>query len=213
MKSRIIVIILFVLILHGCEATEPFRTLPEGKHQITLCAGFQNINIDNNGGPSSIIPYGSIGFFYGISDNFTLGGNFYPLLLLGGLIGFDAGGLIRLVKQNGAIPEFDFGLKIYIFPSTVLPAVRIPISSRLSQNFSIFVNPEILYRNDYSATWLFTPSMGFALHSTTIQFQVEFKWLALGSASNSSSKFQWNTTGNNIGLFVGIFFGNTGSEK
>src|SRR5436189_3211087 len=109
MKSFLLVLCLTVFIA-GCSVTEPVRTLPQGKHQFSVSLGVQN-----TWSQSFTLPYFSLGYFNGITDGFTLGGNLYPLIFISGNIGFDVGGLFRIVRGNGAMPEISLGAKAYVF--------------------------------------------------------------------------------------------------
>jgi hypothetical protein len=212
-------IIGIAFILGGCSTTEPVRTLQQGKHQITVSLGMQNTYASH----VVTFPYFSFGYFHGITDGFTLGGNVYPLVLISGNIGLDFGGLFRIINGNRVSPELSAGAKVYFFSlngfnqgPSVIPALKLGLDIPLSKNFSFFTMPELIFGSSNFSSILFTPSFGVTLHSDHgTEFQIEAKWMALGAGNfgNSGSNFQWNTTGQNVAIFFGLFFGNIEPSK
>lgn len=161
-------------------------------------------------------PYIALGYYYGITDYLTVGGDLYPFFLFSSSMGADASLLFRAVEGHGLSPEISVGGGTYFYPyfgsgqggSSFLPFARVAASSNLSKTTLAFVRVESLLANGNNI--IFTPGVGIELHSQkSTTLQVEVKWLMFGGASinpQRSHSFYITPDPEQIGIFFGVFF-------
>lgn len=91
-----------VLMTAGCSVTQPVRVLDDGEVRL---AGSIGGPIVPSTMPTVIVPYGTVGGMVGVSRDVTVTGNVH--VVLGGLktFGVDGGVAVRLIPQQGPVPE------------------------------------------------------------------------------------------------------------
>jgi len=203
---------LVLLLLASCYSTNPMRNLPAGSDKVAVSVGSYIYN-DGLAAPNI-----SLGYYNGITDWFTLGGNLQPQWLFNGTLVVEASGMFRVIKGEDAVPELTGALGTYYFlpfsdnysvDNSFQPFFRINASSQLSEKVMVFVGSESMVRFDDPAL-IITPSLGVCMNAgNTMQVQLEAKLIGLAGISSQHSSdniLHWNDNAQ-IALFVGFFIG------
>lgn len=85
-----------------CAVTQPVRVLDPGEVRLTASVGGPVVP---GSLPTVIVPYATAGTAVGITDAVTATGNLHVVLAALKTAGIDGSAAIRLVPQQGAIPE------------------------------------------------------------------------------------------------------------
>lgn len=209
----------------ACSVVQPVRVLPEGTTQITGSLGGPWLP---NSSPAIIAPYLNVGAMHGISENVTLTGSLHGTLLPFGSLGLDLGAAMRLIKQQGAVPELTAKAQVYGFydftpgsTSTrpvsadgataagavrVLPYLSVNASYELTQGLLGYLALENVFQLSAAPNYFLTPTVGlqYAL-SPTFSLQGEWKWMA-ANIDTRNGIFQGQSTIGSTGNW-GVFLG------
>jgi hypothetical protein len=218
--------ILFVAM--SCSVIQPVRVLPEGTTQLTGSLGGPWLPKSS---PAVIAPYLNLGVMHGVSEAVTLTGSLHGTLLPFGVLGLDAGAAVRVLKQQGAVPELTAKAQVYGFYDIVSggTAARPVSPDGATASGTVRIYPHIALTGSYALTdallgyvslentlqfgtafaYYFTPTIGgqYAL-SPTVNAQLEWKWMA-ANVNTQNGIFQGQSSiGNtgNWGIFLGFTF-------
>jgi hypothetical protein len=217
-----------LLLCLSCSVVQPVRVLQEGVTQGSIALGGPWLPKSS---PTYIVPYLSLGAMHGVSENVTLVGNLHGTVGAFGVLGADLGAAMRLLKQQGAVPELTAKAQVYGFvdlagggtstrPSTpdgatsagairVYPHITLNGSYELANNLLGYVALENTLQFGEKFGYFFTPGIGLQYSfSPNTSIQAEWKW----SAANIDTRYgifqgQSSIGGNgNWGLFLGFNF-------
>jgi len=198
------------LLLIGCGATQPVRTLEEGKTEILSSLGGPIIPLEGFAIPS---PYLNLGVAFGYSNNVTLYTNTHLTALLFKDIGLDGGAAVRLTTQEHVIPEITLNSRMYFFWDVVrsnnkrlFPMVTVVGSYGTGNRSLVYFGVDHLLQLHQPDLFL-SPLFGYQFPlSEPMSAQVEMKWLA----SNKNTRhgiFEGTTFGaGGIGIFFGASY-------
>lgn len=210
----------------ACSVVQPVRVLPEGTTQITGSLGGPWLPESS---PAIIAPYLNVGAMHGISDNVTLTGSLHGTMLPFGVLGLDVGAAMRLIKQQGAVPEVTAKAQFYGFydftpgstssrPVTpdgataagtvrVLPYLSVNASYEITQGLLGYLAIENVFQLTKAPNYFLTPTVGlqYAL-SPTFSLQGEWKWMAANVNTMNGIFLGQSTIGTtgNWGVFLGF---------
>jgi hypothetical protein len=133
--------------LYGCSQSVPVRCLAEGKGNIFLSGGA--LAIEEDGPEGQFYPIISAGYYYGVSNDVTLGGEIFPLFIFAELVGASFGIVGRISAENGIFPEVTGSGHVYTLMSfereleiSAFPAARMNLSWSNSHGTMFFVGSE-----------------------------------------------------------------------
>jgi hypothetical protein len=205
-------LILFVLFCIGCSATGPVRTLPKGDNVISVSIGGPAVELGSSTIP---IPYLTAGYFSGISDDITIGGNLHVLSAGFGNAAIDGSILYKIIKEDGLVPELTATGQLYFFSdlrqlndTRLFPDIRITASYSKDKTLFFFGFDNTFEFSDPG--YLITPLLGVSYqfsHGFGLQF--EGKWMAANiNTAHGVFEGSGSISGNgNLGIFIGLQFG------
>ena len=197
----------------GCGSTQPVRVLEEGKTKAAISFGGPIIQFGSAPIP---VPYLTIGAMHGYSDDLTLAANAHLLSAALGDIGFDAGAALRLLKQDGAVPELTGKAQIYLFdniahgPNTprFFPMISLNGSYLIGESSLFYAGIDNLFQLSKPA-YMLSPFIGTEFYiSRRISGQIETKWMAANINSSHGILEGYASLGGsgNIGIFLGLVY-------
>jgi hypothetical protein len=200
------------LCLAGCGVTQPVRVLDAGKSAVTASLGGPAIPAMGIGFP---VPYLNAGGAYGIGSGVTAAGNLHITALLFNDIGLDLGAAVRLLHEDGPVPEVTVKLQGMYF-ATLNPGSRSLFLGHAGINASYLLGTfTLLYAGTehtyqfHESDYFFTPFLGVQLPASgAMDVQIETKWLA---ANHFTGHGVFEGAGSlndhgNIGLYVGVLY-------
>jgi hypothetical protein len=205
-------VITLALLLTGCYATNPVRTLPAGSDAMTLSIGAYIYEDQPR------LPVVSLGYYGAPTDWLTVGGNIYPQLLFNATLGIEGTAMFRIIKGQEMAPELTGSLGTYFYQSlgdvsyrpgtSIHPFARVNGSSKISDKVMVFLGSEWNTQSDLKSVAM-TPSAGIVFSNEgTVSAQVEAKVLGLVGITDrqrrNESPIQFNTNAA-VGLYFGYF--------
>jgi hypothetical protein len=197
-----------LLVCLSCSVVQPVRVLPEGVTQGTVALGGPWLPRSS---PAYIVPYLNVGAMHGISENVTLVGNLHGTVAAFGVLGLDAGAAVRLLKQQGAVPELTAKGQVYGFldlaggGTTTRPSTP----DAATDAGAVRIYPHLTLTGSYELT---TNLLGYVALENTLQFGERFGYfftpgvgLQWTVAPNSSIQAEWKWAASNIDTRYGIF--------
>ncbi len=199
-----------LLVCLSCSVVQPVRVLPEGVTQGTVALGGPWLP---NSSPAYIVPYLNVGAMHGISENVTLVGNLHGTVAAFGVLGLDAGAAVRLLKQQGAVPELTAKGQLYGFVDLAGGGTTARPSSidGATNSGAVRIYPHITLTGSYELT---NNLLGYIALENTLQFGERFGYfftpgvgLQFNVAPNSSIQAEWKWAASNVPTNFGIFRG------
>lgn len=190
----------------------PVRTLAPGESRVTASVGGPTIELGNSNIP---LPYLSVGFFHGATDDFTLGGSVHLIPAALGDCVIDIAGIYRLHRQSdlpevtatfqvGLLTDFRFLRNVRCFPT---------IGINASQEFGSHVLGFIGFDNTVqiaSPLYIVSPYLGARYtFSDGFAMTLQSKWMA-ANVNTAHGIFEGaGSVGGHgdIAIFIGMEFG------
>ncbi len=171
-----------MLVASSCGSVQPVRVLPAGQTELTASLGGP---ILPKSSPTIIVPYFMVGAMHGVSESLTLTGNVHALMAAFGVLGLDGGVAMRLVRQQGALPEITAKAQAYFFSNfrpnatRVFPYLSVNTSYQVADGWLGYGGVEALYQFTGSPNVFLTPFVGVQSQvSDKITLQLDGKWMA-----------------------------------
>ena len=213
-SMRFTLFILFAAIFWiGCGSTQPVRVLEEGKTKAVFSLGGPIIQFGSAPIP---VPYLTIGAMHGYSHDLTLTANAHLLSAALGDIGFDAGAALRLLKQDGAIPEVTAKAQMYLFDNIargpnaprLFPMISLNGSYLIGESSLFYAGIDNLFQLSKPA-YILSPFIGTEFYiSRRISGQIETKWMAANINTSHGILEGYAAIGGlgSIGFFLGLTY-------
>ncbi len=203
--------VLFICI--GCGATQPIRVLEEGKTNAVLSLGGPVMEL---GTTPIVVPYLTVGVMNGLTHNLTLTANAHIVSAIFGDIGLDAGLALRMVKQDGIIPEVTSKVQFYLFDNLangtnsprLFPNVALNGSYLIGESSLIYVGVDNVFELS-KPSYIISPFIGTEFYiSQRISGQLEAKWIAANVMTSHGILEGYAAIGGtgNIGLYLGLIY-------
>lgn len=173
---------LFAFFLIGCGATQPIRTLEEGKSSVISSFGGPVIPFANLPIP---VPYLNLGYAKGMQKNLTVFGNAHITALLFKNVALDGGMVTTLTKEKGIKPEITVKLQGNFFWAALrdrafrfIPSANVNGSYKIGERSLAYAGADNVYEFS-SSQYLISPFLGYQFPlSHSLLGQVETKWIA-----------------------------------
>lgn len=162
--------------------------------------------------PALVIPYLTIGAIHGLDSILSVYGNVHITAAVFGIVGLDAGASLRLVRQDGPVPELVAGLRSIMFvgfgsavDARVYPNASLTASWEIAERTLLYVG------SNATTQWrpgkLFhSPFVGLQIPiSATAYIQPEIIWQGAGT-NTSSGVFKGESSIGGTGS-IGVFIG------
>ena len=208
-------VLLFLVLMGfaGCSVLTPVRALEKDESQY-------NISI---GGPwvpgtvkTAIIPYTTLGYAYGLTQDFTLAGNFHLLSTIFKTPGIDIGTVCKVIPERKGFPEVSLYPKLYVFTGfrkpgnfRCFPSICLAESYLIAKKQLFYFGVDAMFQLTQTNSF-FTPFIGYQFPvSKTINLQTELKWMAC-NADTEHGVFEGESSisgKGTIGFFVGVNYG------
>jgi hypothetical protein len=204
--------LLFGIISFHCAVTQPVRVLEPGEVRLTASIGGP---IVPGTLPTVIVPYATAGGAFGVSEAVTATGNLHLVLAALKTVGIDGGAAVRLIRQDGAIPEVTAkGQALFMTNFTagsfrVFPFCSVNGSYRLGESVLGYGGLESMFQFTGDDHYFLGPFAGvqFGL-SRRIAMQTEVKWMAANVNTRDGIFEGESSVGGrgSIGFFLGISY-------
>ena len=205
--------LLAVMFWLGCGATQPVRVLDEGKTEASLSLGGPIIQFGSAPIP---VPYLTIGAMHGCTNDLTLTANAHLLSAALGDIGLDAGAAMRLIKQDGAIPEVTGKVQLYLFDNIAhgpnsprfFPMISLNGSYLIGESSLFYAGIDNVFQLS-KPSYILSPFIGTEFYiSRRISGQIETKWMAANINTSHGILEGYASLGGsgNIGIFLGLIY-------
>ncbi len=203
---RTLFVVVMIVMLNACSATQPVRVLRDGQSALTGSLGGPVVPGKS---PLGFIPYLNVGYLYGLSDEITLQTSAHALPAVFGTLGLDLGLATRLCREKSWQPELTMKVQTLLFTdfqaARCYPLLSLVGSYEIGERSLFYGGLETVFQFNDSKLY-YTPLLGVQLplsKSTTIQ--TECKWMA-SNINTSSGVFEGLGAISSHGAF-GIFVG------
>jgi len=210
---NILLLLSIVLAVSSCSVTQPVRVLDEGTTRVAVSIGGPFVPKFGIAVPT---PYLNVGLMHGITKDVTLTADLHATMALLKNAALDAGASIRLLHQDGSIPEITAKGQLYIFSdlerisnARLFPLLSLNGSYLLGKSTLLYAGADQMLQFD-KPSYFIAPLAGtqFAL-SERWSMDVELKWMA---ANINTSHGILRGTGaigghGDIALFFGFTYG------
>ena len=168
--------------ISSCSVTQPVRVIAEGTTQAAISVGGPFVPF---GGMAVPAPYFNVGLVRGYTKNVTLTTNLHVTMALLKNGAVDAGASIRLLHQDGSVPEITAKGQLYIFSdleriknARIFPVMSVNGSYLLGASTLLYAGADQMLQLD-KPNYLIAPFAGtqFPL-SKRWSMDVEIKWMA-----------------------------------
>jgi hypothetical protein len=199
--------VLIAIVLGACGASQPVRVLPATSTAITASVGGPVVPASS---PTGVVPYISAGAAHGLSDEVTIHGNLHLIMAAFAVAGADVGASMRLVREDGPLPELTGALRLIGFVDVAGPAAprlypdaALTASWTLTGRTLLYVGSHGTYQAEPSAFFV-SPFLGLSFPvSEHVTLQAEAIWQA-ANADTHSGIFEGASSIGGMGSF-GIF--------
>jgi hypothetical protein len=206
-------LITLALIFSSCSVTQPVRVIDEGTTQAAISVGGPFVPF---GGMSVPVPYVNIGLIHGYTKEVTLTTDLHATMALLKDATVDAGAAVRLLHEDGCLPEITAKGQVYVFSDLemiknvrIFPVATVNASSMVGRSTLLYAGADQLIQFD-KPNYFFSPFAGtqFAL-SDRWSMQVELKWMAanVNSAHGIFRGMGSIASHGDIALFFGFTYG------
>lgn len=210
--STLLNAVIAAALFYGCSATVPIRSLPSRSQEITGSIGGPFIELGSSNIP---LPYMSVGYFVGATNDVTLGASVHLIPAVLGDAIVDATALYRIHKQTD-LPEITASLQLGLMSdlrllrsTRFIPTIGINASQEIGSRTICFVGFENTIQIA-SPSYIFSPYLG-ARHKFSDGFALtlEGKWMAVNvnTAHGVMEGAGSVDDHGDIGIFLGMEFG------
>ncbi len=166
----------------GCSATAIVRPLPRGASAWTASVGGPWVP---NSVPTVVIPYVTVGWQRGVTDDLTVGGAVHATMAAFGVAGVDLSATRRILAQDGGRPELAGTLRGTLFTNgsgsgtRFYPSVALVGSWEAGPRTLWYVGAEAMAQSGTGPTLLVAPLAGVQRRvGSRAALQLEAKWMA-----------------------------------
>jgi hypothetical protein len=202
-----------VVIVSSCSVTQPVRVLDEGATRATISLGGPFVP---KWGIAVPAPYVNIGLMHGTTKDVTLTANLHATMALLKNAAVDAGASVRLLHQDGSVPEITAKGQLYLFSDLerisnvrIFPLVSLNGSYLLGTSTLLYAGADQMFQFD-KPNYFFAPFAGtqFPL-SKRWSMDVELKWMAANIKSEHGILRGTGAIGGHgdIAMFFGFTYG------
>jgi hypothetical protein len=201
-----------ILLAAGCSVTQPVRVLDAGEIRL---AGSVGGPIVPSSVPTVVVPYGTVGGMFGISKDVTVTGNLHVILAALKTFGIDGGAAVRIVPQDGFVPEVTAKGQVLIMSSfapesfRVFPYCSINGSYWLGETLIGYAGVESMFQFTGADHYFIGPFAGVDIGlSRRVALQVETKWMA-ANIKTRNGVFEGQSSFRGMGsaaLFLGVTY-------
>ncbi|HTY57685.1 MAG TPA: hypothetical protein VMF59_02670, partial [Bacteroidota bacterium] len=162
--------------------------------------------------PTVVIPYGTIGAIVGVSNSVTVTGNLHVPLVALETLGIDGGAAVRLVREDGFVPEVTAkGVALIVTnfkpgASRLFPEVSVNGSYLLGESVVAYAGIENMFQFTGAEHFFLGPFAGAEVRlSHRWALQGEAKWMA-ANINTRDGIFEGQASFRGMGYF-GLFMG------
>lgn len=166
----------------GCSATAIVRPLPRGTSAWTASVGGPWVP---SSVPTLVVPYVTVGWQRGVSDDLTMGGAVHATMAAFGVAGVDISATRRLVPQSGAWPELVATLRGTVFTNgsasgtRAYPSLGVVGSWAAGPRTLWYVGTDAMAQAGATPSVLLAPLAGVQRRvGSRAELQLEAKWMA-----------------------------------
>jgi hypothetical protein len=179
---NILLLLSLVIAVPSCSVTQPVRVIDEGTTMVAISLGGPFVPKFGIAVPT---PYLNLGLMHGTTKDVTLTANLHATMALLKNAAVDAGASMRLLRQDGSIPEITAKGQLYIFSdlerianARIFPLVSLNGSYLLGKSTLLYAGADQILQFD-KPNYFIAPFAGtqFAL-SERWSMDVELKWMA-----------------------------------
>jgi hypothetical protein len=213
MKTAILALVLLGLVA-GCGTVASVRALRQGQSSVAISAGGPVAEVS---GMSIPVPYAVARYRYGASDRLGLYAGGHLLMASFGVIGIDAGGSYRIIRQSGAIPELNAGAGIAALieagdgnGQAVLPEANLAASWLWKRRFLTYAGVQGMMQLSPGVRGAFAPYVGQEVYiGRGFSANAEVKWYAPTEATKPRVvNFTLPVAGQgDLGAVLGVSYG------
>jgi hypothetical protein len=200
-------------VVSSCSVTQPVRVLDEGATQAAISLGGPFVPFAGIAVPT---PYLNVGLMHGYTKNVTLTTDIHATMALLKNVAVDAGAAVRLVRQDGCVPEVTAKGQLYVFSdlemiknARIFPVASFNGSYLLGRSTLLYAGADQMIQFD-KPNYFVAPFAGtqFAL-SDRWSMDVELKWMAANINAAHGILRGTGTIGGHgdIALFFGLTYG------
>ena len=204
---------LFMVVLAaGCSVTQPVRVLDAGEIRL---AGSVGGPIVPSSVPTVVVPYGTVGGMFGVSRDVTVTGNLHVVLAGLKTFGVDGGAAVRLIPQEGFVPEVTGKGQVLLMTSfapnsfRVFPYCSINGSYLLGESLTGYAGVESMFQFTGEDHFFIGPFAGVNIGlSRRVALQAETKWMA-ANINTRNGVFEGQSSFRGMGsaaLFLGVTY-------
>ena len=210
---NILLLLSILLAVSSCSVTQPVRVLDEGATRAAISLGGPFVPKFGIAVPT---PYLNLGLMHGTTKDVTLTADLHATMALLKNAAVDAGAAVRLLHQDGSIPEVTAKGQLYIFSdlerivnARIFPLVSLNGSYLLGKSTLLYAGADQMLQFD-KPNYFIAPFAGtqFAL-SKRWSMDVELKWMAANINAAHGILRGTGTIGGHgdIALFFGFTYG------
>ncbi|MBL0172245.1 MAG: hypothetical protein IPP90_16275 [Gemmatimonadaceae bacterium] len=172
--------VLGAIILSACSATHIVRPLPRGTSAWTTSLGGPFLP---DAVPTKLVPYLSVGWQHGVTDDLTLGGAVHGTMAAFGVAGGELAATRQFASQHAARPAVAGTAQAYLFAgkggARVYPSVGVVGSWRAGERALVYAGGNAIAQFSGTPALLINPLFGIQRTVTRrAALQAEFKWMA-----------------------------------
>ena len=193
----------------GCGVTQPVRVIERDEVRVTTSFGGPVVP---SAVPTVVIPYGTVGAMVGVSEGVTVTGNLHVPLVALETVGIDGGAAVRIVRENGFIPEVTAkGTALVVTDFTpgsyrLFPQVSLNGSYGIGESLLGYAGLENMFQFTGTEHFFFGPFAGLEISlSRRFALQGEAKWMA-ANIDTRNGLFEGQASFRGKGYF-GLFLG------
>lgn len=196
----------------GCGVTQPVRVLESNEVRVTTSFGGPVVPSSI---PTVVIPYGTVGAMVGVSEDVTVTGNLHIPLVALETVGIDGGAAVRIVRENGLVPEVTAkGTALVLtdfMPGSfrLFPILAVNGSHSIGESILGYAGLENMFQFTGTEHFFFGPFAGMEVRlSHRFALQGEAKWMAANiDTRNGIFEGQASFRGKGyLGLFLGASY-------
>lgn len=179
-NSMSVRLLVCAVLLSACSATHIVRPLPRGTSVWTASLGGPVLP---EAVPTKLVPYLSLGWQRGVSDDLTLGGAVHGTMAAFGVAGGELTATQRLAEQHGARPELAGTAATYLFAgrggARLYPSLGAVASWSMGSRALLYGGGNAVAQFSGTPTVLFNPLLGVQRSlGRRAAIQLEAKWMA-----------------------------------
>lgn len=211
--AAVLCLLSMALVVSSCSVTQPVRVIDEGTTRATISLGGPFVPF---GGMAVPAPYLNVGLMRGYTKDVTLTTNLHATMALLKNAAVDAGASMRLLHQDGSVPEITAKGQVYLFSdlqmiknARIFPVLSVNGSYLLGTSTLLYAGADQMLQFD-KPNYFIAPFAGtqFAL-SERWSMNVELKWMAANINTAHGTLRGTGAIGGHgdIALFLGFTYG------